>query len=265
MNKKLGLLKVLTYSCFAIFSCTSENEESIRIDCTTSNLTVTTVNTTAATCETGGTAEIMVIGGNGDFTYIINGTEQNSEFFTNLAANSYEVEVIDANGCMTTGTFVIIGSDDTISASASIVPSSCNENTGQISITATGGDEDFSYSLNGRDFQTENTFTSLAAEVYSISVKDGNGCLAEVSANVNVDISLSRDVMPIIASNCAVSGCHRDTRNPFLNTKEEIIQNANRIAARASSLTAPMPPSGLLDQSNIDRILCWVDNGALDN
>lgn len=265
MFKKFNLLKVIAFSSLTIISCTSVNEDSIKIDCSSSDLEITAINTTTATCSTGGSVEVVVAGGEGSFTYLIGTTEQNESSFSNLPAGTYSVEVTDRTGCSVTSNFEITGSDDTITATVEVTPSGCDENSGQIVISASGGDQDFTYSLNGGNFQAESTFSSLSAEEYSVTVRDGNGCLAELSVVVNTDISLANNIMPIIEANCAVSGCHKDARNPILVTKSAIIQFASRIAARTSSTTNPMPPSGALPQSEINDILCWVDSGALDN
>lgn len=265
MLKKLVFLKIPIFCSFAFFACTSVNEESVSIDCSASDLRIESVNTTEASCATGGSVTISTTGGNGEYQFKIGDIEQNVATFGNLPAGDYLAEVTDGNGCSTTANFTIEGSDDTITATASVEPAECGADNGQITITATGGDENYTFSLNNADFQSGNSFSELAADDYTVTVKDGNGCTAVLTISVNTDISLSNNIMPIIEANCAISGCHKDVRNPMFNSKNDVINASNRIAARTSSTTNPMPPGGRLPQSEIDQILCWVENGASDN
>ncbi|MGB3464772.1 MAG: SprB repeat-containing protein [Cyclobacteriaceae bacterium] len=258
-------LKLFVFCVFALFSCTSVNEDSIAIDCEASDLEITSVSTTPATCSAGGSASINVSGGAGEFTYTIDAQEQSGSDFINLPAGAYTVAVEDGNGCSATANFDISGSDETILATAEVTPSGCDAADGEIVITAAGGSQDFTYSLDNGDFQSDNTFSALSAEEYSITVRDGNGCTAELTVTVGTAISLADNIMPIIEANCAVSGCHKDVRNPLFNSRSDVIQSAGRIAARTNNSANPMPPGGQLPQSDIDDILCWVENGAQDN
>lgn len=77
------------------------------------------------------------------------------------------------------------------------------------------------------------------------------------------DYSLQNDVMPIIETRCAISGCHNGTRFPDLRTKQSIVDNA--IAIRSQVKSGRMPKNSKLNSSQIAAIVCWVDQGALDN
>ncbi len=77
------------------------------------------------------------------------------------------------------------------------------------------------------------------------------------------EISYSADVAPIIQQNCAVSGCHADIQSPILNTVADIQNNATNIVVRVENGT--MPPIGPLTEEQVQKISCWVEQGALDN
>ena len=79
--------------------------------------------------------------------------------------------------------------------------------------------------------------------------------------------SFSVEIQPIITLNCAVAGCHvSGQQRPSLETYSEIAANADKIKFRTSNGTMPPSTSGLsLNQSEIDAIACWVDDGAQDN
>ncbi len=62
------------------------------------------------------------------------------------------------------------------------VDASCAAADGSITVTASGGNNVYSYSKdNGVVFQAGNAFTSLAAQTYQVVVKDGNGCLSSAT------------------------------------------------------------------------------------
>ncbi len=79
------------------------------------------------------------------------------------------------------------------------------------------------------------------------------------------EVSLSNEVMPIIDANCAISLCHADGVQPFLNTAEQIILKSERIGVRVEN--GSMPPGGQppLSSEDVDLILCWIADGSPDN
>lgn len=80
-------------------------------------------------------------------------------------------------------------------------------------------------------------------------------------------ISFSQTVAPIIAMNCAISGCHvNGQQRPTLETYEQIADNADRIMIRTSNGTMPPFSSGKsLSIEEINDIACWVGDGAIKN
>jgi hypothetical protein len=78
--------------------------------------------------------------------------------------------------------------------------------------------------------------------------------------------AFATNVQPIIASNCAVSGCHTtgSTKGPGA-----LITYAQISAAKSSISTAirngSMPRNGSLTADEKNQILCWILNGAPNN
>ena len=69
--------------------------------------------------------------------------------------------------------------------------------------------------------------------------------------------TFSGDAFPIIQSACL--SCHTSSLNNYAN-----------VAARASSIRSKiidgsMPQSGSLSSTQKNAIICWIDNGALNN
>jgi large repetitive protein len=111
------------------------------------------------------------------FTYSINGfTYQASNVFTNVAAGNYIATVKDAAGCIG-ATIVLVSSTAPPNLTVNATPASCLINDGTITASATGGTAPLQYSINGTNFFLSGTFTGLAANTYTVTVKDALGCI----------------------------------------------------------------------------------------
>jgi hypothetical protein len=134
-----------------------------------------------------GSVTVAGSGGTGPYTYSIDGTNfGNSGTFGNLAAGSYTITVKDANGCTTTQPVTITQPASAVTASALATNPSCSTGTGTITVTASGGTGALSYSKDGTNFQASNVFSGLAAGLYTITIKDANGCTTTASATVTI-------------------------------------------------------------------------------
>lgn len=82
----------------------------------------------------------------------------------------------------------------------------------------------------------------------------------------SVPKSFSADVNPIIQSFCNISGCHNtgSTNGPGpLTNHAQVAAAASQI--RTAIITGAMPQNGTLSTAQKNSIVCWIDNGALDN
>lgn len=74
-------------------------------------------------------------------------------------------------------------------------------------------------------------------------------------------------IQPIIANNCAISGCHDGGNTlPDWSVLSNVQANAALIKQRTANRT--MPPSNAnvsLTAEQIEDIACWVDSGAQNN
>ena len=78
-----------------------------------------------------------------------------------------------------------------------------------------------------------------------------------------VNITYDSGIKAIIDNNCAISTCHGgDPTIPNFTTYDNIF--ANRSAIQSRVVAKIMPPAGrpALSQDNINKISCWVQNGA---
>ncbi len=139
-----------------------------------------------------GQFEVVASGGSGTFEYSLNGGAFDSDkIFSGLVAGSYSVTVRDGNGCtasLASPVEITQPSQLTISNTSTSPVSCLAGNDGSISITASGGDGNYVYSIvsgpETRPDQTSNTFDNLPAGTYEVRVTDGSGCVAMYSGIV---------------------------------------------------------------------------------
>jgi len=103
---------------------------------------------------------------------------QTTNVFKYLAAGIYNVEVKDANGCITTMQTEI--QEPTILHSTAIIDKQT------ITINATGGSGKYLYSIDYLgERQSSNVFTNVSFGDHEISIIDENGCINVLYLNVN--------------------------------------------------------------------------------
>ena len=72
-------------------------------------------------------------------------------------------------------------------------------------------------------------------------------------------------IQPMIANNCAVSGCHvSNGQSPNLSSYDNILANVSRVKARAVT-EKTMPPSGPLSSCDVLALQQWINSGAKNN
>lgn len=154
--------------------------------------------------------------------------------------------------------------DGSLAVSVSnIQDATCFEDTGAITVAATGGDGTYTFSLDGGSFTSNTGFDGVSSGSHSIMVKDGNNCESEVVTTVPSGVLLA-DIQPIIENQCAVSGCHDGSNNrPAFTTNAGIMAQASNIGARVGNGTMPPASSSqsLTDEESA-TIICWVSDGG---
>lgn len=131
-----------------------------------------------------GTATVMVSGGNGNYTYLWNDTLRQIEptaIF--LQAGTYQVVVNDETGCIAFAE-VVVEQPEQITINSEVTDALCvGDANGSIAAMPMGGVGNFTYTWSNG--QTVNTATNLPTGDYTVSVTDGNGCIAETIINVD--------------------------------------------------------------------------------
>lgn len=154
--------------------------------------TITSVNVTDVLCNGGNTGALTITASSGTppYQYSINNgsTFQTSATFGSLTAGTYNLVVSDAQGCSSPAgqNSVTVNEPAVLNHTTVLVDASCaNVFDGSITITATGGVPNYTYSLNGGPSQTGNAFTGLAGGNYVIQVNDANGCFDTSHVTIN--------------------------------------------------------------------------------
>ena len=140
------------------------------------------------------------------------------------------------------------------------------QSNGEITVSASKGSIPYMYSINGINFQSSGTFSNLAGNDYTVTVKDANNCTDDIMATVGevTEVSYANQVRPIIDTNCQISNCHGSQSGiPTFATYNDVLSNAAGIQARTTGKT--MPPTGPLPDDEIQLIADWIDQGAPNN
>jgi|GEM_PF-3103063 len=149
----------------------------------------------AGICD--GSISINASGGVPPYQYKLNdGPNQTYNVFNNLCADTYNVVVVDNQGCTFYSTVVVQGgttnpcTNSTLQASATPSPSSNSSSgtcDGSITVTAGGGVAPYQFMLNNGPNQTMYVFNNLCPGTYSLIVTDAQGCTNYSSVVVQAD------------------------------------------------------------------------------
>ncbi|MEO6038287.1 MAG: SprB repeat-containing protein, partial [Saprospiraceae bacterium] len=104
--------------------------------------------------------------------------------FSNLGAGTYTVVVSGQYGFTISSNVVNLVNPTALQVSTAV-------DTNFVTVTASGGTGALSYSIDGVNFQPENTFADLGNGVYTITILDANGCTATAQAIVAVNTLLA--------------------------------------------------------------------------
>lgn len=157
---------------------------------------------TSVTCFGGsnGTADAIASGGTGPYYYNWFPGNLFGHLVSNLPTNTYTVNVTDSQGCIETNTITVAEATPILLTTGS-VNSNCSLANGQTSVSANGGTGSYTYSWSpsGGANAIE---TGLLAGSYSITVTDGNSCVATATQSVNDSPTPSLTVSQTASVSC---------------------------------------------------------------
>ncbi|MEO9804050.1 MAG: hypothetical protein ABJF04_12410 [Reichenbachiella sp.] len=241
----------------------SDNQE---VDCELSDLELTVSGNINADCNTGANIILDAIGGAGPYLYRFDGSPfQDLSTFDGVPLGGAFLAVVqDANGCEISLEVSVTGDENTVSFEVEKTSAGCGTAQGSVSITAQGGDGSYTYKVDDGAFGDISTFTGLEAGTYRLSVSDATGCVNVKGIRVLSGISYESSVRPIIIASCATTGCHvSGTGRVDLTIFNNVQSNASSIKTRV--LNKSMPKDGSITDAEIEAIVCWVDDGGLNN
>ena len=149
---------------------------------------VSDIMTTDVSCNglTDGSAVISVTGGTAPYEFDWEGGLDPNE----LPAGSYNVNVVDANGCILAATAEILEPDALMISSTDVVNADNGQTNGSITITPEGGTGEITVTWDNG--MSGATITDLAPGFYTPTLEDENGCMVtldpiEVSSSTGIN------------------------------------------------------------------------------
>ena len=191
------------YVCTVTDASNCEATRNINVPQPTPVLT-SNLNVEPSCGQNDGSITISSSGGTPGYSYFWNTTpSQNGATATNLGAGVYNVNVTDANGCLSQ---VMVVLNNVTSPNASVTNSlpDCGQNSGSATVQAASGVAPLTYVWNTTPPQFGTTATGLAAGDYFVSITDANGCIQTI--NVKIDTTTA----PILSMAVTDSDCGMD-------------------------------------------------------
>lgn len=236
--------------------------------------------TVAVVChgENNGIITITPAGGTAPYEYSIDGgTTWGPNNVFNVAAGTYTVTIRDANGCITTQTPTVT-EPATLTAFASHTNASCaGGSDGVITVTAAGGNSNYSYSIDGVNFQSNNSF-NVSPGNYTVTVKDNLGCTTSFPYTVGLsnNLSLTPQTDPTICEGGSIqlnlvsnatqyawtpkltlndSTIHNPVANPTVTTQYVVTATLGRCSAN-DTVIVHVNPAPIVD-AGVPAFICY--------
>ncbi|HSY76558.1 MAG TPA: T9SS type A sorting domain-containing protein [Bacteroidia bacterium] len=164
-------------------------------------LTTSSSTTTTSACnQSTGSATITATGGTAPYTYSWAPSGGTSALATNLAAGSYTCTIRDHNGCGATNSKIVQNTGAVISINGQTNVLCNGSSNGAAKVTMTGGTAPYTYLWSSG--ATTSIATNLAANTYTVTITDNNGCEGLTRVTITQP-ALLRD--SITTSSCATS------------------------------------------------------------
>ncbi len=179
-------------------------------------------------------------GGSAPYTYSIdNGSYVATPSFTGVTGGSHTINIKDDNGCITSRP-VTVANDAPITLDITVDPASCNGSPeGKIYFTASGGSSDFTYSIDGTNFQVEDSFIVYNPNITGI-VKDSKGCTASetVTVPLNIAVFVNAGNDTTICEGTSFTMNAQGNASSFVWEPDPSLSNVNILNPVASPLTS---------------------------
>ena len=171
-------------------------------------------------------------------------TVSNTGLVTAVSAGSSTITYTNSNGCSTATTVTVNALPIVPTASVTLQPT-CSISTGTITVTAPTG-AGHTYSVDGTNYQTGTTFNGLSTGSYSVTVKNGDGCIS-AALPLTVNAQPTTPAQPLLSSvtqpTCSTpNGSFTITNYNAANTytfspAEGVVNTAGTVVAPAGTYT----------------------------
>ncbi|MVT12639.1 T9SS type A sorting domain-containing protein, partial [Chitinophaga tropicalis] len=243
-----------------------------------------------------GKIDITVSGGNGVYTYLLNGNSYING--AALGAGVYHLTVTDGKGCTVTYPDALEITTPPAAMSFTAVLSDYNGyniscvggDNGYAQVTAAGGYGGYTYTLDNNAYSNDAMLTHINAGVHAIRVQDAKGCIVsnnytftQSSQAINISLVRKQDVScaNIPAGSLTVAGSGGtgtlqysldDTywqSSPSFNNL--IAGNYNVLVTDINSCKSSLPvqisstsPAIVIDSINLHNIVCYGGKGSIE-
>ena len=187
--------------------CTATNQVTVNsFDCGSFSIDITTQNITCFN-QNDGTATVINNGGQGPYEY---DWSNDSEAFAiaELAPDTYQVTVTDANGCSGVLEATITQPAELVAAVTSNDESSNGANDGSATASPNGGTSPYTYQWSNNE--TTETISNLPPGDYTVTVLDANDCtyiemvtVEEFGCALSASVQTSNATCPNVADGLA--------------------------------------------------------------
>ncbi|MDZ4824428.1 MAG: T9SS type A sorting domain-containing protein [Flavobacteriales bacterium] len=161
------------------------------------NVLTATTEVTDPLCDTAfGSLAVMTTGGTSPFSYSIDGMDpQTDNLFESLNPGTYDLVVVDANGCTFSLQGIVGDTPDPITFGAPDVECAAFDGTcdGSIAVSVSGGTAGYDFEWmddNGNVVSTDAVPADLCEGDYTLLVTDANGCEQEYASAIEVCVGI---------------------------------------------------------------------------
>lgn len=166
------------------------------------SLNAEVINKNEITCANAldGAVEVSVSGGTPPISFIWN-NGVTAPLLTNLSPGNYSVTVSDVNGCDTSLSISLVAppliSVDLLNTDSTSCPGYTD---GHIQISGNGGTPGapvpYEYSIDGTNFYASEDFINLAAGIYTLRVRDSEGCFLDTTIQIYEPVKPVVSILP---------------------------------------------------------------------
>jgi gliding motility-associated-like protein len=137
------------------------------------------------TCDTSNGSISVTIAGSIGWPNKLWNTGDTTSLLAYKNAGTYILTVTDAIGCSNTAVYNLVNEGKPFASIVNFIPVKCyGDTTGQLTLNAVNGTSPYKYSLDGVNYVTVPTITGISGGIYTLFVKDDNGCVNDTIINL---------------------------------------------------------------------------------